>query len=464
MEMTPEIRASHQAMSGLGLEFLQHMADSPQWHKPLAELIELPPGRARENADTLMTWPPLFSPEAYRHMDEVLASLQRLNQSLPYRLFEADPKKLLAAYPFPDEAAAAALVTEPDGSAGRISRSDLVWTAEGWKLLEINSSPLVAGFDLAQVSQALLAHPMITSFLEPRGLKARTPATDQLYFSHMVEETLKFTAGMDDVLNLGIWWQDVPQPGPVADEINQQFSQQLGQVRPGLSGKQLMFSDPDQLEQRGEDLYLAGHRLHVLFRLPYFEADQRVVRAFKQRRLQWFGHPMDMFLSDKRNLALLSAHADDPGLFTAEERELIHRHVPWSRRLVPGPSTRQGETIPSLVDYVLARREQMLIKPFIGHAGRDVHAGVSTEPEEWRRMVEEAAARGDVLVQELVESRPFLWHYRDQGIVECRAVWGVFRFGDRDGGAIMRILPMERPPGVLNAFHGAVAAAALVLE
>ena len=464
MEITPEIRSSHEAMCPQGMDFLEYMSRNTQWHKPVADLIELPQ-LVTATPEVLLTWLPLMSTASYQHTHDVLDQLIGLIRSIPRRLFDNDPKKLMQAYPFPTEEAAADVLREPQGATGRMSRSDLVWAPDGWKLLEVNSSALVAGVDLCFVAQKLVGEPILTDFLNQHGLTAQVPNIEDLYFIHMVEETLKFVEGREGgQLNVGVWLDDAPELDPQPEALNPGFGERLGQYKEGHTGHYFMFSTADQLEVRDKDLYFMGHRIHLLIRMPFYNAPKFVVEAFKHRRIQWFGLPMDMLLSDKRNLGLLSANGDNPDLFNAEERSLIERHIPWSRLLVPGPNTWRGEKISSLVDLVIEKREQMMLKPFIGHAGKDVYAGAATEPDTWKQMVEEAAEKGGVLAQEMIESRPFLWHYRDQGMTECRAVWGVFRFGEQDGGTIMRNVPMANPPGVINSLRGASTGEALVVE
>ncbi len=461
MNITPEIRASHEALSPHGLAYLEYMEAHPEWHKPVDELIGTPAGQAGQRSLHLMSWPPVMSQASYDDSQRILADILRLNQSIPERLFDSDPHKLMQVYPM-DEEAARGIVRKPYGLTGAITRSDLVWAPDDWKLVEVNSSPMVAGVDMCYVVMGLLGHPMMTTFLEQQGLQGMTPNTEALYFEHMIRETLRFTEDIEDECNIGIWFEGVPEePDPQPEAVNEDFRKRIGTIREGLTGNYFVFRDLEKVEQRGDDLYFMGHRLHLIFRLPVYDSPAHVLEAFKKRRFRWFGCPMDMLQSDKRNLALLSENGDNPDLFDAAERETIRRHIPWSRRLQAGPSTYRGQKVESLLDLVIERKDEFLIKPCIGHAGRDVFAGAALEADEWRKMIEEGA-EGDLLVQEMVESRPYLWQYKDEGIIECRAVWGIFRFGDTAGGSVMRIKPMSLPPGVINSLHGGMASAAAI--
>ena len=70
-------------------------------------------------------------------------------------------------------------------------------------------------------------------------------------------------------------------------------------------------------------------------------------------------------LTDERNAAL----------FSASERELISRHIPWTRLLADAKTTRDGESF-GLLEYVRRRRDDFVLKPNDEYGGTGVHAGL----------------------------------------------------------------------------------------
>jgi hypothetical protein len=58
------------------------------------------------------------------------------------------------------------------------------------------------------------------------------------------------------------------------------------------------------------------------------------------------------------------------------------------------------------------------------------------------------------VVQDYVESLPYLYQCGEQGCAEHDLVWGFFAFGDVYGGGFLRMMP-KGGSGVVNAAQGA---------
>jgi hypothetical protein len=85
-----------------------------------------------------------------------------------------------------------------------------------------------------------------------------------------------------------------------------------------------------------------------------------------------------------------------------------------------------------------------------------VIVGLRTAPEDWRVQVTQAFAEGRWLVQEYLESRPYLFQQGDRGVAIHDLVWGMFCFGATYGGGFVRMVPRDRNrTGVINSARGA---------
>jgi hypothetical protein len=158
------------------------------------------------------------------------------------------------------------------------------------------------------------------------------------------------------------------------------------------------------------------------------------------------------FLSDKRNLALLSEREGSP-VFDDEERALLERHLPWTRRVENGEAIYRGERV-SLLDFVSSRRESLVLKKARSRAGSDVVIGRFTSQEEWDRVLARGAAGNDWIVQDYVESRPYLYQNDEHGCSPHDVVWGPFVFGRTYSGTILRLQPKQLL-GIVNLVRGA---------
>ncbi len=88
-------------------------------------------------------------------------------------------------------------------------------------------------------------------------------------------------------------------------------------------------------------------------------------------------------------------------LFTADEQAAIRAHVPWTRLVREGRSTRFGESI-DLPEHVLRHRDRLVMKPNDEYGGKGVFIGWETSQSEWEAALAEAL-RSPYVVQEKVD-------------------------------------------------------------
>ncbi|HET8644586.1 MAG TPA: hypothetical protein VFO85_03800, partial [Vicinamibacteria bacterium] len=88
-------------------------------------------------------------------------------------------------------------------------------------------------------------------------------------------------------------------------------------------------------------------------------------------------------------------------LLDPEERELVARCVPWTRRVAERRTLRAGRPV-DLLPHVVEHRAEMVLKPAHGYGGREVFIGSETPPAEWEKAVT-AACREPWVVQERVD-------------------------------------------------------------
>ncbi len=87
--------------------------------------------------------------------------------------------------------------------------------------------------------------------------------------------------------------------------------------------------------------------------------------------------------------------------FTDDERAAIRAHVPWTRRVREGKTTRDGQTI-DLPAWIVAHRDRLVMKPNDEYGGKGVFIGWETTPTEWEDALA-IALRSSYVVQEKVE-------------------------------------------------------------
>jgi uncharacterized circularly permuted ATP-grasp superfamily protein len=88
-------------------------------------------------------------------------------------------------------------------------------------------------------------------------------------------------------------------------------------------------------------------------------------------------------------------------LFTAEEREAIRKHVPWTR-IVRDEKTDYFGTEIDLAEYVRSNRNKLVLKPNDDYGGHGITIGWNADENAWDDALRNAMENGDYLVQERV--------------------------------------------------------------
>lgn len=212
-------------------------------------------------------------------------------------------------------------------------------------------------------------------------------------------------------------------------------------------GLRTLISEPAGLDFRGGTLYADGEPVNLVYRRvlaaelaenggdhsalreAYLAGAACVVNSFRTK-----------LLNKKMSLALLS----DPryaSLYTSSQREAIARHIPWTRKVAEGPSTRHGLAVADLVAYVNAHRNELVLKPNDDYGGKGVVLGWTVDAHEWEQAVEIAVTQSYV-VQEAVPTprESFPLALRDSmHFVDLTVDLDPYLFYGRVGGCLTRL-------------------------
>lgn len=97
--------------------------------------------------------------------------------------------------------------------------------------------------------------------------------------------------------------------------------------------------------------------------------------------------------------------------FTSEERELIRRHVPWTRVVTDVRTEHEGRPI-QLLEYIRKNQKNLVMKPSDEYGGMGVMLGWEVQKRHWERAIEQALpdgklakAHGSWIVQERIPMR-----------------------------------------------------------
>ncbi len=169
--------------------------------------------------------------------------------------------------------------------------------------------------------------------------------------------------------------------------------------------------DPRALKLEGGRLVGPAGPIDVVYRrLVSEEAFRRAeeIRPFLDAYLEGAACFVGSFRTDPAWSKTLFVLLSDPAfsyLWPERLKPHIEASIPWTRDLRPGPTRYKVEEL-DMVDLLLSRRDQFILKPSRGYEGRGVLLGSLTAATEWRQAVMGALERGDTLVQEMLRPAP----------------------------------------------------------
>lgn len=166
---------------------------------------------------------------------------------------------------------------------------------------------------------------------------------------------------------------------------------------------------PDELEFTSGRLRAGDFEIDIVYKrllvneyLPVMGEHPALLDAYRAGAVCMVNSFRSKLIHKKALFAVLTdeRHAR---LFTAEEREAIGRHVPWTRMVRECRTTHGGAEI-DLLDFVARRRDRLVLKPNDDYGGHGIYIGWSADEAEWAEALRHALSNGDYIVQERVKT------------------------------------------------------------
>lgn len=211
-------------------------------------------------------------------------------------------------------------------------------------------------------------------------------------------------------------------------------------------GLRTMICDPRELEMRRGRLYLGRTAVNLIYRRVLTSellSRDGEARALVDAYLAGVACVVNSFraklLHKKMSFALLS---DDrySHLYNASQRQAIERHVPWTRKVAEGATTRHGLPVSDLVEYVAAERGELVLKPNDEYGGKGVVLGWTVDQAEWEKALKEALVQPYV-VQEAVDvpREPFPVVMKQLDLLDLAIDLDPYLFDGRPMGCLTRL-------------------------
>lgn len=419
----------------------------------------------------MQSWPTFIRRDLMDELGAVAVEVCRLNTTVPERIFDNDTERLRAVFGElnSDTELAYASLSDPAALARVIGRGDFLDTPNGLSCVEFNLMAGLGGWEIILLAPRYLRTPFIAEFLAREGISPTFRDTFVEFMDHAVRHARKDGLVEDGELNLLVLIEYTEEEKVGVAKIRQflgaRMAAYFAERGDGLTGRADIARFGD-LEIRDGGIYCGDLKAHVVARRTVGDLPPEVAEAFLQGDAgAHLYQPYGEILSDKRNLAYLSAAAegDRADRYSAEEHAFIARHIPWTRLLRPGKVRYRGEEV-ELMDLLAgSARRDLVIKPGRGAGGRGVNLGNEVSGDEWQAALDEAREEGHWIVQERIEPIPYVYQRGEEGAVEHALSWGLFVFGDRYTGNYLRMSPLGTT-GVLNITRGAESGYALEVE
>ncbi len=199
-------------------------------------------------------------------------------------------------------------------------------------------------------------------------------------------------------------------------ELFKEFFERRGYATTICTPQELTF-EGNRLRAGNFEIDIVYKRLLVNEYLPIIDEAPALINAYRAGAICMVNSFRSKLIHKKALFAVLTdqRRAD---LFSAEERDAIRAHVPWTRVVRAENSDYFGTQV-DLLEYIRANKESLVLKPNDDYGGHGITIGWNCDGANWDAAVQSALADGDYLVQARVptarETFPAL---QDDGSIE----------------------------------------------
>lgn len=398
--------------------------------------------------------PMLFEPAFLAHAEATALRLLDLCLSLPERIFDGNLERMLAFQGRPPEHAALLLpLCTPRfiELAGCFARPDLLVCDGDVQVVELNTATAIGGLGLCDRVRAELADSAYGRWLAGRGVRLESPSLGDVWHDAVLAASRR--RERRDPASGPVFFEALVTPSELRKPycFHEDF---LAPIR--ARGWRVRTGLLQDLTVTADGAFFEGERVDLVYTMFAFGEviAQRIApavfhalaRADAAGQVDFIAPPVGSLFDHKSNFELLTSPAY-ASVFSSQEREFIHRHVPRTWRMCK-----------AVRDEVCNDKDRYVIKPAGAFGGKAVCIGESMDAAAWQAAVDAALASADShVVQERVRH---LWVQRgvEAGVPVARSVClGPTLFARRHGGTLVRQVLNDGRTPVINGARGAEA-------
>lgn len=396
--------------------------------------------------------PHFFTREKYEeitHAAEVLAgAFERLT------LAALDDEKLLAEFDLTEREEQMARINPGYPGICNSSRLDTFICGDDFKFLEYNAETPAGITDQMQIEKLFKMIPEVREFLAEN--KHWRPAPHEKLLKALVRSYRDF-GGKKEKPNIAIVdWKGVKTSAEF-EVLREYFESQ---------GHQTRIIEPRELEYDGNILCSDNFEIDVFYKrviihefLNEFDDSHPLIRAYKDGNVFMANSFRTKIPHKKVGLAIVSDEKNTH-LFTAEQLVMIHKHIPWTRKVREMKTDLDGKEI-DLLEHLRGEREKFLLKPNDDYGGIGIVLGWESSAAVWETALENAL-RESFVVQErvLVEKVRFPIYSDEIKMEELVIDFDPFLFRGKAEGGLVRLSASS----IVNVAQGGGETALIILD
>jgi len=345
--------------------------------------------------------PRFMTPEQYRFLQSRTRVLLRAFDKAYRRAIEdADFRAQFGLLDWEEE-----LVRHDPGfrNPSPTSRVDTFFVTDrgGLRLTEYNAETPASPAYNDVLTEILYGLPVMREFLrryEVRALPARHSVL------HALVDAYRQWSGSREAPRVAILdWREVPSYSEFV-LFAEYFKSQ---------GLECIIADPREVEYRDGRLVSGDFHITLIYKRVLISElvergglDQPVVRAVRDGAVCMVNPFRCKILHKKASLAVLSDERN-ADLFTAEEREAIDAHIPWTCRVEQRHARIHDQAI-DLIPYIVEHRENLVLKPNDEYGGKGIVLGWQVDAAGWEQAIMTALSEPYIVQQRVaIPSEPF---------------------------------------------------------
>lgn len=263
------------------------------------------------------------------------------------------------------------------------SRFDTFLCGDDFKFLEYNAETPAGVGDQKSFEKVFEKVPEVQSFLRENAHYKPQPRENLL--NSLIDAYRDFGGKKEKPNIVIVDWEGV-STAPEFYLLQEYFESQ---------GCRTLVTNPYELEYDGKILRSGDFEIDIFYKrviihefLEKFDEDHPFTQAYIDGNI-CMANNFRVKIPHKKTSFAIATDEKYAQIFTSEQREMIRKHIPWTRRVRDSRTTFEGKEI-ELLEFLRRERERFILKPHDDYGGHGIQIGWESSASEWDDVLEKA--------------------------------------------------------------------------